>query len=63
MFTINHSTPKDIEDILSIDTYIPRHELEKKVATRPEAGSPASIATRWDRFESLYICSNACRVG
>jgi len=36
MFKIEHSKPEDIEDILAIDTFIPRHELEKKVRTRPE---------------------------
>ena len=36
MFAIENSKPEYIEDILSIDTYVPRHELEKKVATRPE---------------------------
>ena len=36
MFTISNSKPEDIEAILAIDTFIPRHELEKKIATRPE---------------------------
>ena len=36
MFTIENSRPEDIDDILAVDTYIPRHELEKKVAARPE---------------------------
>lgn len=36
MLRIVYSKPGDIEDILKIDTFIPRHELEKKVDTRPE---------------------------
>jgi len=36
MLAIENSKQDDIEDILAIDTYIPRHELVKKVAHRPE---------------------------
>ncbi|MDY2984680.1 MAG: GNAT family N-acetyltransferase [Synergistes jonesii] len=36
MFTISYSTPTDVDDVLKIDTYIPRRELIKKISTRPE---------------------------
>lgn len=36
MFHIEHAVSEDLEDILLIDTFIPRDELIKKIATRPE---------------------------
>lgn len=36
MFTIEYATERDIDDIMKIDTYIPKDELVKKIRTRPE---------------------------
>lgn len=36
MFTINHATPSDLEDILKVDRYMPREEMIRKIETRPE---------------------------
>ncbi len=73
MLSVSHAAPADFDAIAAIDRYIPREELKRKLAARPEqvlvlrVGETVVGVLRWGLFWDYipYVCflsvSDACR--